>query len=213
MGCATGLDGFNPFEAPPALAKGRRDRYPFPRRRGLLLPGAHEGEGMDWSMWGAIGEISGAIAAVSSLVYVGRQVRLGNALARAEAYRSVSTAMSTLTREWARDPLFIPVVRQGILGGSAGIEDFSPDDQTRAILHLATAVRVFETVHRQVEARILGPEAYDMLGGLMFRNQLFRDVWPHLHRAYAPDFALFMEERFDLHPTEPKSSIDTGEQI
>jgi hypothetical protein len=158
---------------------------------------------MDWSMWGAIGEISGAVAVVISLVYVGRQVRLGNALARAEAYRSVSTAMSTLTREWARDPLFVPVVREGILGGSAGIEAFSPDDQTRAILHLATAVRVFETVHRQVEAEILGPEAYDMLGGVMFRTQLFKDVWPHLRRAYAPDFALFMEEQFDLEHGPP----------
>lgn len=166
---------------------------------------------MDWSMWGAIGEISGAIAVVISLVYVGRQVRFGNALARAEAYRSVATAMSTLTREWARDPHFVPVARQGILGGSARLADFSPDDQTRAILHLATAVRVFETVHRQVESEILGPEAYEMLGGVMFKTQLFRDVWPHLRPAYAPDFALFMEEHFRLKPIAPGSSIETGE--
>lgn len=149
-------------------------------------------------MIGAVGEIIGALAVVASLVYVGRQVRLGNALARAEAYRVVSLRMSELLAGWAMDDEFLRTVREGVFERKAGLSDLSPDEQTRAILHFASAVRIFETIHRQVEAGMLGPDAYEMLGGVMFRNPLFCQVWGKLQGAYSEDFARLFESYFDV---------------
>ena len=153
---------------------------------------------VDWSVIGAVGEIVGAAAVVFSLVYVGRQVRLGNALARAEAYRVVSLRTSELLGAWAGDERFLPTVRVGLLERTARLADLPPDDQTRTILHFASAIRIFETIHRQVEAGMLGPEAYDMLGGVMFRAPIFQDAWERLRGAFAPDLAKLVEEKFDV---------------
>jgi len=153
---------------------------------------------VDWNMIGAVGEIVGALAVVASLVYVGLQVRLGNALARAEAYRVVSLRTSEMLAAWAADEGFLHTVRVGILEHGARLEDLTEDEQTRAILQYAAAIRIFETIHRQVEAGTLGPDAYDMLGGLMFRTPLFQDAWKRLSGAYAPDFAQVIEERFGV---------------
>jgi hypothetical protein len=153
---------------------------------------------MDWNMIGALGEIAGALAVVVSLVYVGRQVRLSNALARAEAYRVVSLRTSELLSGWATDEAFLPVVRSGIFERATRLSDLTPDEQTKALLHYAAGVRIFETIHRQVEAGMLGPDAYEIFGGLMFRTPLFEDAWTRLKGAYAEDFAGVMEERFGV---------------
>ena len=62
-------------------------------------------------MIAAAGEIVGALGVVASLVYVGRQVRLSNALARAEAYRVVSLRVSEMTGAWASDEGFLRIAR------------------------------------------------------------------------------------------------------
>jgi len=149
-------------------------------------------------MLGALGEIIGGIAVVASLVYVGRQVRLGNALARAEAYRVVSLRTSELLAGWATDEGFLHTARVGILEGKARLEDLTEDEQTKAVIHFAAAIRVFETIHRQVEAGMLEADAYEMVGGMMFRTPLFRDVWQKLGGAYAPDFARVVETHFGV---------------
>ena len=41
---------------------------------------------MDWTAWGALGELLGALAVVITLVYLAKQVRYSNIIARAEAY-------------------------------------------------------------------------------------------------------------------------------
>jgi hypothetical protein len=153
---------------------------------------------MDWTMMGALGEIAGALAVVVSLVYLARQVRLSNALARAEAYRVVSLRASELLSAWATDDGFLPVVRSGIVKREAGLGDLTPDEQTKALLHYAAAIRIFETIHRHVESGMLRPDAYEIFGGMMFRTPLFEDVWARLEGAYAEDFAAVMEEKFGV---------------
>jgi hypothetical protein len=59
---------------------------------------------MDWTMLGALGEFLGAIAVVGSLLYLAREVRQANRIARAEAYRSFMSGMADLISKWASDP-------------------------------------------------------------------------------------------------------------
>ena len=153
---------------------------------------------MDWNLIAAISQVVGAAGVIASLIYVGRQVRLSNALARADAYRSVSLRVSEMTSEWARDEAFLPIVRAGIFERSARMADLSPNDQTKVILYFSTALRIFEMIHRQVEAGVLRPDAYGMLGGIMFRAPLFADAWQQLRGAYSADFAGLIESRFGV---------------
>lgn len=154
---------------------------------------------IDWNVAGAIGEMAGALAVVISLLYVGRQVRLANAQARSEAYRAISQSASELLTAWAGDDAFLPTVRSGVVERTLRLAELSADDQARAILRFAAGIRIFETIHRQVEAGTLDADAYEMFGGMMFRNPLFHDIWDRLKGAYAPDFAEVMERQFGLH--------------
>jgi len=64
-------------------------------------------------------------------------------------------------------------------------------------------------IHRQVETGVLDPDAYDMLGGIMFRAPLFQDVWQMLRGAYSADFAHLVERRFRVrgHLSVPNVSV------
>lgn len=143
-------------------------------------------------------EILGAIAVVVSLVYVGRQVQLGNVQARTDAFRAVSLSASELFTAWATDERFIPIARAGIVERSLLLSDLDADDQTRVILHFAAGIRIFETIHRHVEAGVLGEDAYELFGGMIFRSPLFADAWQQLGGAHSEEFARVMEQRFDL---------------
>lgn len=161
---------------------------------------------MNWNMISALAEFIGAITVVVSLVFVGREVRHSNALERAEAYRAVSLRASEMFTEWAKDDAFLHAARVGILQGRARLSDLTEDEQTRVVLHFAGAIRIFETIHRQIEAGVLQPQAYGMLGGLMYRTPLFADAWERLKGAYADDFARLVENRFHVHGHQPSAS-------
>lgn len=151
---------------------------------------------MDWNLIASISQLVGAAAVVASLIYVALQLRLSNALARAEAYRVVSLRVSEMTGEWAKDEDFIPVVRTTLFERTAQMDDLSPDQRTKLVLYYSSSLRIYETIHRQVEAGVLDEDAYDMLGGVMFRAPVFSDVWQSLGAAYSPDFARLIEKRF-----------------
>jgi hypothetical protein len=150
---------------------------------------------MDWNTASAISQVVGAVAVVASLLYLGRQVRQTNALARAEAYRAVSVRMSELLTVWATDAEFLRIAHAGIFEHGLRLNDLTPEDRTRAAFHFSAALRVFEMIHRQVEAGVLREDAYGMIGGIMFRSPLFQDVWRTLRVAYAPDLVAVIDDR------------------
>ena len=78
---------------------------------------------------GAIGELVGGVAVIGSLIFVGLQVRHGNALNRAESVRSFARDYNSFLMQ-VKEPDFVDVFRRGI----RDFESLSPKDQTR--LHL-----------------------------------------------------------------------------
>ena len=59
---------------------------------------------MDWSAVGAVGELLGALAVVSSLLYVGRQLRQSNTMARAAAWQALNSSMNAWGTTMAASP-------------------------------------------------------------------------------------------------------------
>jgi len=75
---------------------------------------------MNWNMISALAQLIGDIAVVVSLVLLGLEVRHGNALERAEAYRAINLKASGMFTEWAKDDGFLHAARVGIFGGARG---------------------------------------------------------------------------------------------
>jgi len=152
---------------------------------------------MDWTMVGAIGEAAGAGAVVASLLYVGRQVRQNNRIARAEAYRDVTMGWARLLHLWADDrPAAKALVRSG---SGTRLTDLAEDDREAFLLRIAATFRVFETIYHQVNEGVLDSEALDMLWGRdTGSTPLFRDAWAQLRGSYRAEFRTFVERRYGL---------------
>lgn len=152
---------------------------------------------MDWTMVGALGEVAGGGAVVASLLYVGRQVRQNNRIARAEAYREVTMGWARLLHLWADDrPAARALVRSG---GGTRLADLADDDRDAFLLRIAATFRVFETIYHQVNEGVLDSEALDMLWGRdTGSTPLFRDAWVQLRGSYRPAFRAFVEARYGL---------------
>jgi len=152
---------------------------------------------MDWTMVGALGEVAGAAAVVASLLYVGRQVRQNNRIARAEAYRDVTMGWARLLHLWADDRPAAKVLMES--GGGMRLADLPEDVQNSFLLRISATFRVFETIYRQVAEEILDAEALDMLfGASATSTPMFRDAWARLKESYSPSFRAFVEDHFDL---------------
>jgi hypothetical protein len=162
---------------------------------------------MDWTMVGALGEVAGAVAVVASLLYVGRQVRQNNRIARAEAYRDVTMGWARLLHLWADDRSAAKALMES--GSDMRLTDLAADVQNSFLLRISATFRVFETIYRQVTEEILDAEALDMLFGQGdATTPMFRDAWARLKGSYSPGFRAFVEERFDL--AHPESDGDSA---
>ncbi|MDH3206541.1 MAG: hypothetical protein OEO79_08010 [Gemmatimonadota bacterium] len=152
---------------------------------------------MDWTMVGALGEAAGAVAVVASLLYVGRQVRQNNRIARAEAYRDVTMGWAKLLHLWADDPPAANVLME--VGIGTRLADLPKEVQNSFLLRVSATFRVFETIYQQVAEGILDAEALDMLWGQsQTSTPMFGDAWNRLKGSYSPRFRAFVEGRFDL---------------
>ncbi len=152
---------------------------------------------MDWTIVGALGEVGGAIAVVASLLYVGRQVRQNNSIARAEAYREITMGWARLLHLWADDR---PTARALMQSGSGiRLTDLPEEDRDAFLLRIAATFRVFETIYHQVAEGILDADALDMLWGQApASTPLFQDAWARLRGSYRPAFREFVEDRYGL---------------
>jgi hypothetical protein len=152
---------------------------------------------MDWTMVGALGEVGGAVAVVASLLYVGRQVRQNNRIARAEAYREVTMGWAQLLHRWADDPPTAKALMES--GTGIRLADLPEGVRDAFLLRIAATFRVFETIYHQVAEGILDDDALDMLWGQATGSTpLFQDAWARLRGSYRPEFRAFVEGRYEL---------------
>ena len=164
---------------------------------------------MDWTMVGALGEAAGAVAVVASLLYVGRQVRQNNSIARAEAYREVTMGWARLLHLWADDRPAANALMQS--GAGTRLADLPEDVQNSFLLRISATFRVFETIYQQVTEGILDSEALDMLWGhSATTTPMFRDAWVRLRDSYSPRFTAFVEGRFGFMRPSADAASEPG---
>ena len=160
---------------------------------------------MDWNALGALGELLGAVAVVASLLYVARQVRQSNRIARADAYRSAMMKMADTMENWCQDGAwatqFVKLRFQGLRR-----EDMDPTERAKAGIHVQSLLWMFSAIHRDVELGILPPSAYEIVAAGTFQIPYMKEVWPILRGEHSEEFAQFFEARFGL--SRASDSVD-----
>lgn len=165
---------------------------------------------MDWTAVGAVGELLGAVAVVATLLYLARQVRQSNRIARAEAYRAAMLKAADMMENWCQDPEWLTqFVRMRFQRLRRG--DMTAEERAKAGIHMQAMVWMYAAIHRDVQVGILPPSAYETMPSESFRTPYMKEVWPLLRPDHSKEFCEFFEARFDLPQiSESVSQVPPG---
>lgn len=164
---------------------------------------------MDWSAAGAIGEVVGALAVVASLVYVAKQVRVSNRLARAEAWRSSNSDLNALNAAFGSDTAFRSGIAK-VLGDGAVRDDLPIDERIAVSLYMLSVTNIYEQLFREVREGVLDEAALEFGGRSLFGTPFFRSSW-HIYRPnLGASFVRYFEVAFGLgvELEEPAGRVD-----
>lgn len=153
---------------------------------------------MEWEMVSAMSEMAGVLAVVISLIYLSRQVRMGNMLARAEASRTPTSDLNMLNASFGQNPAFQAALRKAIEGLERPA--FEPDDRVLLDLYLVSVTNIYEQLLRETREGILGDEALDFGGKGLFELPFYRTSWPILRPFLSTSFVTEFEKRHSLDP-------------
>jgi hypothetical protein len=161
---------------------------------------------------GAVGELLGAVAVVATLLYLARQVRQSNRIARAEAFRAAMLKAADMMEDWCQDPEWLTqFVRMRFQGLKR--EDMNEEERAKAGIHMQAMIWMYAGIHRDVQLGILPPAAYETMPSESFRTPYMKEVWPLLREDHSKEFCEFFEARFDLPVTsESISRIPPGSE-
>ena len=153
---------------------------------------------MSWDMLSALSEVAGAVAVVVSLLYLSRQVRMGNQLARAEASRAPTSDLNMLNASFGQNPKFHAALRKAIEGAER--PQFEPDDRVLLDLYFVSVTNIYEQLTREVREGIIGQESLDFGGKGLFELPFYRTSWPILKPFLSTPFVDEFEMRYSLDP-------------
>lgn len=153
---------------------------------------------MNWDLWSTVGELIGAAAVVVSLVYVSRQIRMSNQLARAEASRTPTSDLNMLNASFGTNSEFRAALRKAIEGTER--KDFDSDSRVLLDLYFVSVTNIYEQLSREVREGILSDEALDFGGKGLFELPFYRTSWPILKPFLSSSFTEHFEKRYSLNP-------------
>ncbi len=153
---------------------------------------------MDWEMVSAVSEVAGVGAVVISLLYVSRQLRMSNQLARAEASRTPTSDLNMLNASFGSNPAFQSALRKAIEGQERAV--FEPDDRVLLDLYFVSVTNIYEQLVREVREGILDEQALDFGGKGLFELPFYRTSWPILRPFLSSAFVGDFEKRYSLDP-------------
>jgi len=153
---------------------------------------------MNWDIWSTVAEIVGAVAVVVSLIYVSRQIRMGNRLARAEAGRTPTSDLNMLNASFGTNKAFRSALRKALEGTERA--DLDPDSRVLLDLYFVSVTNIYEQLSREVREGVLSESALDFGGKGLFELPFYRTSWPILKPFLSSSFTEHFEQRYSLDP-------------
>lgn len=159
---------------------------------------------MNWEMIGSIGEIIGAIAVVLSLLYVARQLKQTNSMARS-AFRQELGSQATV---WAMSIASSPSLAEAL--AKVHFQDLERKDATGPErMQIAYAIvglvgQMFFAYEHWKEGILTDEEFADLYSpsNALLSKPYLASVWPMLRPGYPNDFNKWFERRFVVGDSE-----------
>ena len=143
-------------------------------------------------------EVLAALSVMASLGFVALEVRQNTAAIKAAAIQDLASVTTEYLNAWATDehiPLLFARVASGELPSA-----FSIEENQRLGFMYVSAMRAYEARYLQIRLGVLDEDIVESMSGAatMFDDPWFAARWPRFKPNVGPEFARFMEERFDL---------------
>ncbi len=148
---------------------------------------------------GNLGEFVGAIAVVTTLVYLTLQIRQNTRSLRARTYQDILIESVRLRDAWGRDAEASRLLWQGLQSLAA----MSEDDRARATNLMYALVRIYENVHYQfsrgmIERTVWVP--WHRMIERICRAPGFRELWEQDREYFNPQFAVYIDSILPPRP-------------
>ena len=145
---------------------------------------------MNWELVSVVADVVGATAVVVSLIYLARQVRTSNRLARVEAYRAPNSDLNTLNATFSTDSIFRSALRRAFEGAER--DELEADERTVLDGYLISVTNIYEQLSRETREGIIesGPDRFG--GRSLFSLPYYRTSWdfykPNLSVEFVKEF-------------------------
>lgn len=153
-------------------------------------------------MWGAVGELVGALAVVASLVYVGRQVRHSAAVARVEAVDALTAKLIDVSLLVASDPAIASLVARVQYGG-ATYQDLTVPERVQVGYIYYGMLQHLLGLWERYTAGLMTREELDRIftrNSGFFSAPYLCSIWHDLRGNFPDDYAEYVERRYNLPP-------------
>ena len=150
-----------------------------------------------WSQFlissGTIRQSAAAVGVITSLVFVGMQIRESNIQARAAAYQAIGISTSEFHRGF--DARMNRLTTECVY--PEAVKRWTLEDWERMERIFTADLRMLETIQLQVEQGLLPPDATARLGynwGPILSNPAMACLWPELRTQVGPSLRKFIED-------------------
>ena len=146
---------------------------------------------MNWGAIGAVGEITGAVAVVISIIYLARQVSHSNLTAQADTTFDVSKAVA----EWHRGINQTPDLAEIWFKGMADEDSLNSQERARFTILNAEFFILLEGLYRQYQLGFVKTEAWQPIERLIMRffsSASFSEWWDSGVSANGDDFRAYV---------------------
>jgi len=149
-----------------------------------------------WGLADSLAQILSAVAVVVSLVYLARQVRMSNRLARAEAYRVPNSDLNALNATFSTDPVFRAAFRRALDGATRS--ELDPDERTALDGYLISVTNTYEQLAREIREGIIEAGTLRFGAQGLFELPYYRSSWSFYRQNPSPGFVAEFEASHSL---------------
>ena len=145
-----------------------------------------------------VGQILAAFGVILSLVYVGRQLKLTNAMSRSMVRQSMAGQMTDFIMSVASSPKLAEAVAKMLYENPAGDDVTDIEKVQLASCYGAIIERIYFAYEQQKDG-ILSPEEVDAVyrpKNVWMTTRFLGSFWPRARDSWPPDFAEWFEERY-----------------
>ncbi|MDH3615929.1 MAG: hypothetical protein OEQ90_05585 [Gammaproteobacteria bacterium] len=143
-------------------------------------------------------ELVAALGVISSLIFVGYEVRQSNSLGRLQAQQSMADAWSTVNLTLASNHELAALLAR--MHGGELKADFAPGEAHSLYLVLHGLDHTWEMYYTQTQIGVLeeGDISFPPPNNRTFSAAFHRELWPEIRGGFNEEFAVFWEQRFKL---------------